>query len=121
MADTPIQAYNPARIQADGSLVSNYIISTAGDRPFIPAYPDPFTNMAGDVAECDKLSPYNNTVLEGEPEVGPTGDTYATSGVLAQAATPDANLSHGDLWFNTNTSTLMVYVDDGDSSQWVAA
>ena len=115
------KAYDPSRIEADGSLVSNYIISTAGDRPFIPAYPDPYTNMAGDVTECTKLSPYNNTVLEGEPEVGPTGTTYATSGVLAQAATPDANLSHGDLWFNTNTSTLMVYVDDGDSSQWVAA
>ena len=115
------KAYDPARIQADGSLVSNYIISTAGDRPFIPAYPDPFTNMAGDVAECDKLSPYNNTVLEGEPEVSPTGTTYATSGVLAQSETPTANLSHGDLWFNTNTSTLMVYVDDGDSQQWVAA
>ena len=115
------KAYDPARIEADGSLVSNYIIATAGDRPFIPAYPDPYTNMAGDVAECDKLSPYNNTVLAGEPEVGPTGTTYSTSGVLAQAETPDANLSHGDLWFNTNTSTLMVYVDDGDSKQWVAA
>ena len=115
------KAYDPARIKADGSLVSNYIISTAGDRPFIPGYPDPYTNMAGDVAECGKLSPYNNTVLEGEPEVGPTGTTYSTSGVLAQATTPDANLSHGDLWFNTATSTLMVYVDDGDSSQWVAA
>jgi len=115
------QAYNPARIEADGSLVSNYIIATAGDRPFIPAYPDPFTDMAGDVAECDKLSPYNNTHLAGEPSVGPTGTTYATSDVLAQDETPTANLSHGDMWFNTATSTLMVYVDDGDSSQWVAA
>ena len=115
------KAYDPSRIEADGSLVSNYIVSTAGDRPFIPAYPDPFTNMAGDVAECDKLSPYNNTTLEGAATLSPAGTTYATSGVLAQAATPDANLSHGDLWFNTNTSTLMVYVNDGDSSQWVAA
>jgi hypothetical protein len=113
------KAYDPARIKADGSLVSNYIIATAGDRPFIPGYPDPYTNMAGDVAECDKLSPYNNTHLAGEPSVGPTGTTYATTSILTSDTTPTANLSHGDLWYNTNIGALMIYVDDGDSSQWV--
>ena len=115
------KAYDPARIQADGSLVSNYMVETAGDRYFIPAYPDPYTNMAADLAETQKLSPYGANITDASNAVSPTGTTYSTSGVLAQAATPTANLSHGDLWFNTNTSTLMVYVDDGDSSQWVAA
>ena len=114
------KAYDPARIQADGSLVSNYMVETAGDRYFIPAYPINGT-MVTEAQETAKLSPYGAAITDASNAVGPTGTTYATSEVLAQATTPTANLSHGDLWFNTNTSTLMVYINDGDSSQWVAA
>ena len=114
------KAYDPARIEADGSLVSNYMVETAGDRYFIPAYPIGGT-MGQDAAETAKLSPYGSAITDDANAVGPTGTTYSTSEVLAQDATPTANLSHGDMWFNTTTSTLMVYVDDGNSQQWVAA
>jgi len=30
-----------------------------------------------------------------------------------------ANPSQGNIWFNTNTGQLYVYLDDGDSEQWV--
>ena len=116
-----IKAYDPKRIETEGSLEVNYLVNATGDRYFIPAYPDPNTTMADDLAECKKLSPYGNAIIDDSLAVSPTGTTYSTSSVITQAETPDANLSNGDLWFNTTTSTLMIYVDDGDSSQWVAA
>ena len=36
--------------------IPNYIVKTAGDRFFIPAYPEVHTK-AGDLAQCKKLSP----------------------------------------------------------------
>jgi hypothetical protein len=38
------------------SVVLQYVVKTAGDRFFIPAYPDPHVN-AGDLASCQALSP----------------------------------------------------------------
>jgi hypothetical protein len=35
------------------------------------------------------------------------------------AATPPAFAVSGDLWLNSNTAILYVYVNDGDSTQWV--
>ena len=115
--------YDPKRIEDDGSLVSNYMVVTADDRYFIPGYPVPreTATMSADATECDKLSPYGAAITDAANSVKPTGTTYATSAVLAQDETPTANLSHGDLWYNTTAGTLMVYVHDGDSSQWVAA
>ena len=34
---------------------------------------------------------------------------------------PPANPTPGSLWFDTNNLQLMVYIDDGNSTQWVAA
>ena len=46
--------------------------------------------------------------------------TNAKSGLgVAVAQTPPQNSRSGSLWFNTNTGVLYVYVDDGDSNQWV--
>ena len=39
------------------TVVPQYVVKTAGDRWFIPAYPDPHTTGALDLAECKKLSP----------------------------------------------------------------
>jgi len=46
--------------------------------------------------------------------------TNAKSGLgVAVAQNPPQNSRSGSLWFNTNTGVLYVYVDDGDSNQWV--
>jgi len=46
--------------------------------------------------------------------------TNAKSGLgVAVAQVPPSNSRSGSLWFNTNTGVLYVYVDDGDSNQWV--
>lgn len=38
------------------NVVPNYVVKTAGDPFFIPAYPEPWAK-AGAVAECKALSP----------------------------------------------------------------
>lgn len=46
--------------------------------------------------------------------------TNAQSGLgVSVATTPPSNSRSGSLWFDTNTGVLYVYVNDGDSSQWV--
>jgi plastocyanin len=46
--------------------------------------------------------------------------TNAVSGLgVSVNDTPPPNSRTGSLWFNTNSGTLYVYVDDGDSNQWV--
>ena len=37
------------------------------------------------------------------------------------SATPPSSPSNGDQWFNTNDGTLYIYLNDGNSSQWVEA
>ena len=44
--------YNPK----SSAVVPNYVVKTAGDRFFAPAYPEPLTK-AGDLASCKALSP----------------------------------------------------------------
>lgn len=44
---------------------------------------------------------------------GSSGLTY-----YAQSTTPTGNTS-GDRWFDTNTGIELVWIDDGDSSQWI--
>lgn len=46
--------------------------------------------------------------------------TNAKSGLgVSVAASPPQNSRSGSLWFDTNTGVLYVYVNDGDSNQWV--
>ena len=44
--------YDPKTSKA----IPNYVVKTAGDRFFIPAYPEVHTKTA-DLAQCKKLSP----------------------------------------------------------------
>ena len=44
--------YNPK----SSAVVPNYVVKTAGDRFFAPAYPEPHTK-SGDLASCKALSP----------------------------------------------------------------
>jgi hypothetical protein len=42
-----------------------------------------------------------------------------TDGTFTYAPTPPADSYHGDRWFNSITGEYFVYIDDGDSEQWV--
>jgi hypothetical protein len=49
----PHNGYDPKT----STVIPEYVVKTAGNRWFIPAYPDPRTTAADDLAECKKLSP----------------------------------------------------------------
>jgi len=53
---------------------------------------------------------------------GPKGDAFEA--VVADSPPSSRNdgsaLRNGDFWFNTNSATLFVNYDDGDSKQWVS-
>ena len=112
--------YDPKRVQDENTLTVGYCVDTTGDRWFDPAYPDPNTTNAADLAECEKLSPYGAQFVEGGTFAGPTGSTYFTSQVVTGPSIPVGTPVDGDLWYNTTAGAMMIYVDDGDSSQWVA-
>ena len=40
---------------------------------------------------------------------------------IPRSATPPASPSEGNLWFDTVNLALMIYFNDGNSTQWVAA
>jgi hypothetical protein len=42
-----------------------------------------------------------------------------TDGTFTYAPSPPADSYHGDRWFNSITGEYFVYIDDGDSEQWV--
>jgi len=51
---------------------------------------------------------------------GPQGDDGATGSVdLSYTGGVPAGASAGDLWFDSNAGVFSVYIDDGDSQQWV--
>ena len=52
------------------------------------------------------------TYLNLPPQSG--GSQYFVS-----ATTPTETVYSGDRWFNTNTGVELVWIDDGDSSQWI--
>jgi hypothetical protein len=37
------------------------------------------------------------------------------------SGTAPVSPSNGDMWWNTEIGTLLIYYNDGDTSQWVAA
>ena len=122
------KAYDPKRIETDASLTSNYIVESATDRFFIPVNNDESgaggtsgaDAMTKQLAECQTVSPVGVGVVEGAALAQPAGYTYDTSNIIVQDATPTGSMANGDMWYNTTAGALMVYVDDGDSSQWVA-
>ena len=55
-------------------------------------------------------------------EVGDVGEPLSIADVsVPRGANPPANPVPGNLWFDTSNLQLMVYIDDGNSTQWVAA
>lgn len=41
------------------------------------------------------------------------------SGTFTYSSTAPGSPSHGDTWFKSDTGDYYIYIDDGDSSQWV--
>ena len=58
----------------------------------------------------------------GITEAGDVGEPLSIADVsIPRGANPPANPVPGNLWFDTANLQLMVYIDDGNSTQWVAA
>ena len=58
----------------------------------------------------------------GITEAGDVGEPRSLSDFnIPRSATPPANPSEGNLWFDTVNLALMIYFNDGNSTQWVAA
>ena len=58
----------------------------------------------------------------GITEAGDVGEPATINDFnVPQGDNPPASPSVGNLWFDTNNLQLMVYIDDGNSTQWVAA
>lgn len=59
--------------------------------------------------------------------VNNSGGTFDVSGLTSSSGltyyvtsiTPITNLKNGDRWFNTNTGVELVWIDDGNSTQWI--
>ena len=55
-------------------------------------------------------------------EDGDVGEPLSIADVsVPRGANPPASPVPGNLWFDTTNLQLMVYIDDGNSTQWVAA
>ena len=50
---------------------------------------------------------------------GTTWDDRAGGTTVFVADTPPVNAVHGNLWFESDSGNTFIWVDDGDSSQWV--
>ena len=60
--------------------------------------------------------------LDGRYSLEFTADGEGAAGFnITSSASPPAGASVGRLWFDTSNLQLMVYIDDGTSTQWVAA
>ena len=58
----------------------------------------------------------------GITEAGDVGEPLSIADFdVATGANPPASPSVGTLWYDTNNLALMVYIDDGNSLQWVQA
>ena len=53
--------------------------------------------------------------------VGYTGSSGGGGSSVTVSATVPVSPSAGNLWWNTETGSLYIYYDDGDSQQWVSA
>jgi hypothetical protein len=45
----------------------------------------------------------------------------STGPIFTTSASAPSNPKNGDLWWNTELGMLLIYYNDGDSSQWVSA
>jgi hypothetical protein len=64
---------------------------------------------------CQQHTGMGNTISIAEPGTG-SGD--GGGGVIVNDSAPPSP-THGDIWYNSTTAKLYVYVQDIDSSQWI--
>jgi hypothetical protein len=62
---------------------------------------------------CQQHLNMGNTITVANPGVGAGGTTVDVSETVPESPTA------GNIWFNSTNGKLYVYVDDGDSQQWV--
>lgn len=60
---------------------------------------------------------YGNTILIGFASSGGGGEVGGNN--FTFGATAPAGASAGDMWFDSIAGSLLFYIDDGDSQQWV--
>jgi hypothetical protein len=109
-----------------GSTVSGYVITSAGAKgdngsqgPTGPANgPQGFQGTTGPAGVSGFTGPQGITGPSGPQGIqGPTGSNLP---FYYTASAPSASsLTAGSRWFNSDTGVEYVYIDDGDSLQWV--
>jgi len=56
----------------------------------------------------------DSSIINAGNAVGPTGAISFSYGI-----TPPINPQYGDIWLNTSTGNIFVYITDGNSDQWI--
>ena len=99
---------------------------SAGDAADSQAWPLPAAST--DLALLPNVSNVTGTFQGrysldfGITEAGDVGEPLTINNFnVPQGDNPPASPEVGNLWFDTNNLQLMVYIDDGNSTQWVAA
>ena len=90
---------------------------------------DPFDSEAWGLAAAASFAgqvtfPKNDGLgaIEGRYSLEFTDEGAGSAGFnIPRSATPPASPSEGSLWFDTANLALMIYFNDGTSTQWVAA
>ena len=90
---------------------------------------DPFDSEAWGLAAAASFAgqvtfPKNDGLgaIEGRYSLEFTDEGDGAAGFnIPRSATPPASPSEGNLWFDTVNLALMIYFNDGNSTQWVAA
>jgi|TARA_B110000858_G_scaffold182040_1_gene221071 hypothetical protein len=78
-------------------------------------------NLGGyELAKTDLANVSNATFLAKATDAGVGGGGGGGGGVSVSVSETDpASPTNGNLWLNTNNGTLYVYINDGDSEQWI--
>ena len=63
---------------------------------------------------CNQHTGMGNEISVGEPGAGSAG-----AGTVTASIDPPENPTNGSVWFDAEIGKLYVYLDDGDSQQWV--
>jgi hypothetical protein len=76
------------------------------------------SNQGGISLAKNDLTNVSNSVFAAKATAAGVGSSGGNTTVSVGASLPDAP-SNGNLWLNTNNGTLYVYINDGDSNQWI--
>ena len=106
--------YNNLPITGITSGTGISIISTGGGGyQIINTSPNQTVVMTGGT-NIEIVSNYPNFGINFTGQTSVSGLSYYVTG-----STPSGSFVNGDRWFNTTTGVEVVYIDDGDSQQWV--